>query len=80
MEVGGKSTRGDAGSEAGYIAVAVSARGASDRGLCVEGREGECGSDGRSGDCDDGGAALVSLFSAQSARSDADGAAAAGWG
>ena len=46
--------------------------------LKVEKRE--SGADGRGGDCDDGGAALVSLFSAQSARTDADGAAAAEWG
>jgi hypothetical protein len=36
----------------------------SDCGLCVEGREGESGADGGGGDCFDGGAALVSLFSA----------------
>src|ERR1700674_3001218 len=79
--MGGRSAGGDAGSEAGDIAVAVSAGGASDRGLCVEGGEGECGSNGRGGDCDDGGAALVSLFSVQSARTDVNGAAAArrGW-
>jgi len=73
-EAGGRDT----GSEAGDIAVAVSAGGASDCGLCVEGGEGESRADDCGGDCVDGGAALVSLFSAQSARADADGFAAAG--
>jgi len=48
---GGRSAGGDAGSEAGDIAVAVSLVVHPDRGLCVEGGEGECGSDGRGGDC-----------------------------
>ena len=81
MGVGGRAAAGGgADSEAGDIAVALSAGGASDCGLCNEGGEGESGADHRGGDCDDCGAALVSLFSAQSARTDADGAAAAEWG
>ena len=80
VEVDGAAAAGGAGSEAGDAAVAVSAGGASDCGLRVEGGEGESGAYGCGGDRNDGGATLVSLFSAQSAGTDADGAAAARWG
>ena len=42
--------------------------------------KGESGTNGFGGDCFDCGTALVSLFSAQSARAGADGFVAAGWG
>ena len=76
--VGGTASGGSADSKAGDTAVAVPAGGASHCGLCVEGGEGKSGAHGGGGDCVHGGAALVPLFPAQSARADVDGVAASG--
>ena len=79
MAVDAAGDSGNAGPKSRNLAVALSAGGSSDRGLRLKGRTGESGPDGRSGYCQHGRAALVSLFFAQSARTDADGAATARW-
>jgi len=80
VAVGWRAAIGESGAKGGDFVFPVSAGGASDCGLRVEGGEGESGAYGCGGDRNDGGATLVSLFSAQSAGTDADGAAAARWG